>query len=73
MVEIQTYKRGFKRKTIVQTIENKMNAWIKTLPESMREKVNNDYIVTGGAIASMLLGDLFFDSRNSQGCCSTLS
>jgi hypothetical protein len=58
MVEIQTYKRGFKRKTIVQTIENKMNAWIKTLPESMREKVKNDYIVTGGAIASMLLGDL---------------
>jgi hypothetical protein len=58
VVEIQTHKRGFKRKTIVQTIENKMTAWIKTLPESMREQVKNDYIVTGGAIASMLLGDL---------------
>ncbi len=58
MVEIQIHKHGFKRKTIIQNIEAKMQAWIKTLPESMRESVKNDYIVTGGAIASMLLGDL---------------
>ena len=58
MVEIQIHKHGFKRKTIVQTIEAKMEAWVKTLPESMRDAVKDDYIVTGGAIASMLLGDL---------------
>jgi len=31
---------------------------IKTLPKELQDEVKNDYIVTGGAIASMLLGDL---------------
>jgi hypothetical protein len=51
-------KRGFKRKTIVQTIQNKMDKWIKSIDdEVLRKEVKNDYIVTGGAIASMLLGE----------------
>ena len=51
-------KRGFKKKTIVKTIENKMNAWLKSIEdEDLRKAVKKDYIVTGGAIASMLLGD----------------
>ena len=57
MIE-QVTKRGFKRKTVVENIENKMAAWIKTLPEDLRYEVKFDYIVTGGAIASMLQGDL---------------
>lgn len=51
-------RRGFKRKTIESTIKEKMAAWIKTLPEDMQKDVKKDYIVTGGAIASMLLGEL---------------
>jgi hypothetical protein len=50
--------RGFKRKTIERNISSKMDEWIKTLPEDLRESVKADYIVTGGAIASMLLGQL---------------
>jgi len=52
-------KRGFKRKTIVETIERKMNKWIKSIDdEKLQKRVKADYIVTGGAIASMLLGDM---------------
>ena len=50
--------RGFKKKTISKTIRSKMAEWIKTLPEDIREDVKRSYIVTGGAIASMLLGEL---------------
>jgi hypothetical protein len=52
-------KRGFKRKTIIQTITRKMDKWIASINDKeLAEKVTNDYIVTGGAIASMLLGEL---------------
>jgi hypothetical protein len=52
-------KRGFKRKTIVETIERKMNKWIKSIDDkNLQVLVKNDYIVTGGAITSMLLGEL---------------
>lgn len=50
-------KRGFKKRTIENMIQEKMDAWIKSLPEDLRKKVEFDYIVTGGAIASMLLGE----------------
>ncbi len=59
--------RGFKRKTIVSIISNKMNAWINTLPESLQGRVKNSYILTGGAIASLVQGqmpndyDVYFD------------
>jgi hypothetical protein len=52
-------KHGFKRKTIVQNIKNKMNKWIASIEdEELRKRVKYDYIVTGGAITSMLLGEL---------------
>jgi len=58
MTENEVKRRGFKRKTIEKTIRAKINSWIKTLPEEIRDKVRDDYIVTGGAIASMLMGEL---------------
>jgi len=52
-------KRGFKRKTITQVIQRKMDKWIASIDDKeLQEKVRDNYIVTGGAIASMLLGDL---------------
>lgn len=56
-----------KSKMIIDNIETKMNSWIKTLPISLQEKTQRSYIVTGGAIASMLLNeqpkdyDVYFD------------
>lgn len=46
-----------KTKMIVSKIESKMNSWISTLPLPLQLKVSNSYIVTGGAIASMLLDE----------------
>jgi hypothetical protein len=52
-------KRGFKRKTIAQTIEEKINKWLATIEDTeLQKEVKNNYILTGGAIASMLMGDL---------------
>ncbi len=50
--------RGFKKKTIIANIREKMDAWIKTLPEDLQGPVKGNYIITGGAIASMLMGEL---------------
>lgn len=55
--EIERPQRGFKRKTIIANIKMKMKAWIKTLPPELGAKVWNDYILTGGAITSMLMGE----------------
>lgn len=52
-------KRGFKRKTIEQTIRNKIKGWLGSIDDiALRDEVRKHYIVTGGAITSMLLGDL---------------
>ena len=52
-------KRGFKRKTIEQTIRNKVKGWLASIEDiALRDEVKAHYIVTGGAITSMLLGDL---------------
>lgn len=52
-------KRGFKRKTIEQTIRNKMKGWFASIEDiELRDELKKHYIVTGGAITSMLLGDL---------------
>lgn len=43
-------------KTIKKTIENKLNEWIETIEEkSLKIKVKDNILVSGGAIASMLL------------------
>lgn len=55
----QKVKRGFKRKTIEQTIRNKMKGWFASIDDiELRDELKKHYIVTGGAITSMLLGDL---------------
>jgi hypothetical protein len=52
-------KRGFKRKTIEQTIRNKIKGWLGSIEDiALRDEIKAHYIVTGGAITSMLLGDL---------------
>ena len=52
-------KRGFKTKTIVKNIQEKINDWLPTIKDdALRARVKDDYILTGGAIASMLVGDL---------------
>lgn len=63
-------KRGFKKKTINAIIENKIDDWIKTVNnEELKNNIKNNIVVTGGAIASMLLGenpndfDIYFKSN----------
>lgn len=51
-------KRGFKRKTIEAVIRGKMKSWLSSIDDiELRDKIKNSYIVTGGAITSMLLGE----------------
>lgn len=52
---------GLKRKTIKSIIEKKLADWLKTLPGDLRTKVQDKIIVTGGCIASMLLGETIND------------
>lgn len=50
---------GFKKKTIASIIDRKIKHWVKTINnEQLRERILNDYIVTGGSIVSMLHGEL---------------
>jgi hypothetical protein len=52
-------KRGFKRKTIIRSIKHKMRQWLDSITdEALRGRVEKHYFVSGGAIASMLMGDL---------------
>lgn len=44
-----------KAKTIKAVLRKKLDAWLETLPEALREQVRANTIVTGGCIASMLL------------------
>lgn len=54
--------RGMKRKTIEKKIHKKMEEWIETIgDEDLKELVLTNYIVTGGCIASMLLGEKIND------------
>ena len=49
---------GYKTKTIEKIIRGKIENWAKSITdESLRQKVLDDYIVTGGAITSLLLGE----------------
>lgn len=51
--------RGFKRGKIELFIKENINKWLKTITdETLREDIRQHYIVTGGAITSMLLGEL---------------
>jgi hypothetical protein len=55
----QEVKRGFKRKTIEETIKSKLNKWIESITDKdLGAEVRGHYILTGGAVASMLMGDM---------------
>jgi len=64
-------KHGMKSNTIKMVLRNKINDWLDTLPEDMQHTVAEDVIVTGGAIASMLLGekindyDIYFRTKDT--------
>jgi len=44
-------------KTIRKNIEAKMNAWLETIPDGLRERVRESLLVSGGSITSMLLNE----------------
>lgn len=49
---------GLKAKTIKSVIRRKLDAWLDTITdEALREKCRKEAVVTGGCIASMLLGE----------------
>jgi hypothetical protein len=51
-------RAGFKAKTIKKIIRDKVDEWLETIDDTeLRKLVAKNVIVTGGAIASMLLGD----------------
>jgi hypothetical protein len=53
---------GRKRSGIKREIVKKLTEWINTIDdEELRDKVSNDVILTGGSIASMLLGEKIND------------
>lgn len=59
MTNLEPRTRGFKRKTIEENIHRKIMRWVKSIDnEELRKEVMRSYIVTGGAITSMLLGEL---------------
>ena len=45
------------RATIKGILNKKVNSWLETLPENLREKVRPNVIVTGGAITSLLMNE----------------
>lgn len=62
---------GLKAKTIKTVLRKRIDLWIQSLPEAMRADARRDTIVTGGSIASMLLGekvndfDLYFRTKET--------
>lgn len=51
-------ERGFKKKTINKIIKSKTDNWLKSIDnEELRDEIRQNLICTGGAIASMLMGE----------------
>lgn len=51
-------KHGLKAKTIKSVIRRKLDAWLETITdESLRDVCRKEAVITGGCIASMLLGE----------------
>ena len=52
------YRRGYKTKTIKQVLRKKTDAWLASIEDiELRTSIKNKIIITGGCIASMLLGE----------------
>lgn len=65
-------KHGLKSKTIKSVLRNKVDAWLETIEdEDLRKACSKEAIVTGGSIASMLLGedvndfDIYFRTKGT--------
>lgn len=65
-------KHGLKSKTIKSVLRNKVNAWLESITdEGLRDRCRKEAIVTGGSIASMLLGedvndfDIYFRTKET--------
>lgn len=54
-------QRGLKQKTIKGILRRRVDRWINSLPENLQGMAKKDTIVTGGCIASMLLGEKIND------------
>jgi peroxiredoxin family protein len=53
---------GMKRKSIKKRLKAKIDAWIKTITDiDLQTAIEKDVIVTGGSIASMLMGETVND------------
>ena len=51
-------EHGLKSKTIKSVLRNKINEWLESIEdEDLRKVCRSEAIVTGGCIASMLLGE----------------
>lgn len=67
-----TPKHGMKAKTIKMALRRKTEAWLQTISdEELRIAARRDMVVTGGCIASMLLGepvndfDIYFKTKDT--------
>lgn len=65
-------RHGLKSKTIKSILRNKVNSWLETIEdEELRKACAKEAIVTGGSIASMLLGeevndfDIYFRTKET--------
>ena len=62
---------GMRKRNINLVIASKMTKWLASLPEEMQAAAKRDLIVTGGCIASMLLGekvndyDVYFKTKET--------
>lgn len=69
---MESATRGMKAKTIKAILTKKFNSWVSSIEdETVKAAVHNDTIITGGCIASMLLGerindfDLYFTKKET--------
>src|SRR5699024_10417607 len=72
MEQRQMIRHGMKKKTICKVLQRKISEWLGTITDNkVRDLVRRDTIVTGGSIASMLLGeksndfDVYFKTRET--------
>lgn len=54
---IRIVKRGLNHRTIKRKCAKAFDGWVQSLPDELRLLVVQNSVITGGAIASMLLGD----------------
>jgi hypothetical protein len=57
VIKVNEIKYGRKLKGIKKELNEFVESWLETLPEEIRETVAKNTIITGGCIASMLMGD----------------